>query len=192
MGLWHVVCIFFFPRITQSLLIKFPSIFRAIITPVLSLPLLASLWINQRKASKAGLLPEYPWKSKGYSKFLKTLWTELDVIGVLLLVAGFSLLLVPLTLVSDAVGKWRNPSIIAAIGEFIIHQVVGQIIDSSNGTVFGGACLIAFPLWEVCKKVAPTPLLTLRLFKDRTVMAGCVLGLFYFSKFISTPKENRH
>lgn len=116
--------ILFSPRTTQPLLIKFPSIPRAIVTPILSLPLLASLWINQRRASKAGLLPEYPWKSEGYSKFLKTLWTELDVIGVLLLVAGFSLLLVPLTLVSNSVGKWKNPSIITAIGEFIIHQAV--------------------------------------------------------------------
>lgn len=43
----------------------------------------------------------------------------------------------------------------------------------------------------MCKKVAPTPLLTLRLFKDRTVMAGCMLGLFYFSKSIpnSLPQK---
>lgn len=53
--------------------------------------------------------------------FFKTLWIELDVIGVLLLVAGFSLLLVPLTLASSAVGTWNNPSIIAAIGELILN-----------------------------------------------------------------------
>lgn len=90
---------------------------RAIITPVLSLPLFTSLWINQRRASKAGLVPEYPWKSLGATKFLKSIWTELDIMGVLLLVASFSLLLVPLTLAGQAVGKWKNPSIIAAIGE---------------------------------------------------------------------------
>lgn len=116
MGLRHVACVFPSPTIQLLLTVCF-LIFRAIITPVLSLPLFASLWINQRRASRAGLLPEYPWKSQGYVKFFRTLWTELDIIGVLLLVSGFSLLLVPLTLASDAVGKWKNPSIIAAIGE---------------------------------------------------------------------------
>lgn len=53
--------------------------------------------------------------------FFKTLWTELDVIGILLLVAGFSLLLVPLTLAGNTIGKWKNPSIIAAIGELILN-----------------------------------------------------------------------
>ena len=90
-----------------------------IITPVLSLPLFIALWINQRKAAKAGLLPQYPWKSQGVANFLKSLWTELDIMGVLLLVAAFSLLLVPLTLGGQAVGKWKNPSIIAAIGGLI-------------------------------------------------------------------------
>ncbi|KAG0639083.1 major facilitator superfamily domain-containing protein [Tuber brumale] len=135
-----------------------------IITPVLSLPLFIALWVNQRKASKAGLLPEYPWKAQGIVNFLKSLWTELDIMGVLLLVAAFSLLLVPLTLGGQAVGKWKNPSIIAAI-------------------VIGGVCLILFPLWEMWKKAAPTPLLTLRLFKNRTVIAGCVLGFFYFMAY---------
>ncbi|CAZ82313.1 unnamed protein product [Tuber melanosporum] len=135
-----------------------------IITPVLSLPLFIALCVNQRKASKAGLLPEYPWKAQGVVSFLKSLWTELDIMGVLLLVAAFSLLLVPLTLGGQAVGKWKNPSIIAAI-------------------VIGGVCLILFPLWEMWKKAAPTPLLTLRLFKNRTVIAGCVLGFFYFMAY---------
>ncbi|PUU77145.1 hypothetical protein B9Z19DRAFT_194623 [Tuber borchii] len=43
-----------------------------IITPVLSLPLFIALWLNQRKAAKAGLLPQYPWKSQGVANFLKS------------------------------------------------------------------------------------------------------------------------
>ncbi|PUU82461.1 major facilitator superfamily domain-containing protein [Tuber borchii] len=126
-----------------------------IITPVLSLPLFIALWINQKKVAKAGLLPQYPWKSQGVANFLKNLWTELDIMGVLLLVAAFSLLLVPLTLSRQAVGKWKNPSIIATI-------VIGS---------------------EMWKKAAPMPLLTLRLFKKRTVITGCVLGFFYFMAY---------
>lgn len=55
-GMWHVL--FLPPQFNFFLTVCFP-IFRAIITPVLSLPLFASLWINQRRASRAGLLPEY-------------------------------------------------------------------------------------------------------------------------------------
>lgn len=81
--------------------------------------------MNQRKASKAGLIPEYPWKSQGYGKFLRSLWTELDILGVLLLVAGFSLVLVPLTLAGTAVGKWKNPNLLAAISRLILVLVPG-------------------------------------------------------------------
>lgn len=45
--------------------------------------------------------------------------------GLLLLVAGFSLVLVPLTLAGTAVGKWENPSLIAAIGKLILMPVLG-------------------------------------------------------------------
>ncbi|KAL7274873.1 hypothetical protein RUND412_002206 [Rhizina undulata] len=135
-----------------------------IITPVLALPLFISLWVNQHKAAKRGLLPEYPWKSVGVRNFLKSLWTELDIMGTLLLVAAFSLLLVPLTLGYASTDKWRNPSIIAAI-------------------VVGGVCLFLFLAWEFSTKFAPTPLLTLRLFKNRTVMSGCAMGFFYFMAY---------
>jgi len=115
-----------------------------IITPVLSLPLFISLWINQRKAAKAGLLPKYPWKSQGVTSFLKSLWTELDIMGVLLLVAAFSLLLVPLTLGGQAVGKWKNPSIIAAIGGLI--SVHWKILKGANWFYSHWRCLFdSFP-----------------------------------------------
>ncbi|PUU83906.1 hypothetical protein B9Z19DRAFT_1118635 [Tuber borchii] len=133
-----------------------------IITPVLSLALFIALWIDQRKPAKDGLLPQYPWKSQGVANFLKSLWTKLDIMGVLLLVAAFSLLLVPLTLGGQAVGKWKNPSIIAT-------------------TVIGGVCLVLVLLWEMWKKADPTLLLTLRLFKNRTVIADCVLVAHYLS-----------
>ncbi|KAH8150444.1 uncharacterized protein LAJ45_05657 [Morchella importuna] len=136
----------------------------AIITPILSLPLFIALWVNQRKAAKAGLIPQYPWKQKGALNYIKSLWTELDILGVLLLVVGFSLLLVPFTLAASATGRWKNGSIVAAIA-------------------VGGVCLILFPIWEMWKKMAPTPLLTLRLLKNKTVLSGCALGFFYFMAY---------
>ena len=102
--------------------------------------------------------------------------------GVLLLVVAFSLLLVLLMLGGQAVGKWKNLSIIAAINGLIsIHWKIKMELTSIM--VIRGVCLILFPVWEMWKKAAPTLLLTLRLFKNRTLIAGCVLGFFFFSEY---------
>jgi len=62
-----------------------------------------------------------------------------------------------------------------------VHWKIKMVLTSI--IVIGGVCLILFPLWEMWKKTAPTLLLTLKLFKNRTVIAGCVLGFFSFSEY---------
>ncbi|KAK6358232.1 hypothetical protein TWF730_007582 [Orbilia blumenaviensis] len=136
----------------------------AIILPACSLPLLGALFMNTLKAKKKGLLPPSKVKEYGIVKFLgKTFW-DLDVIGLLLFTAALCLLLIPLTLGAGAVGKWKNPSLIAMM-------------------VVGGVCLIIFPFFEMNKKLAPSPLLSLRLLKNRTVLAGTLIAVFYFMAF---------
>ncbi|EPS38164.1 hypothetical protein H072_8072 [Dactylellina haptotyla CBS 200.50] len=136
----------------------------AIILPVCALPLLGSLFYNTLKAKKKGLLPPSRAKELGWGKFLvKTFW-DLDIIGLLLFTAALCLILIPLTLGAGATGKWKNASLIAML-------------------VVGGVCLIAFPFFEMSKKLAPSPLLHLRLLKNRTVMAGCLIAVFYFMAF---------
>ncbi|KAI0115791.1 siderochrome-iron transporter MirC [Nemania sp. FL0031] len=45
--------------------------------------------------------------------------------------------------------------------------------------VVGGVLLFVFPWWESWKKVAPQPLIPLKLFKSRTFCAGCAIAFFY-------------
>ncbi|KAK6501505.1 hypothetical protein TWF481_009343 [Arthrobotrys musiformis] len=136
----------------------------AIILPGCCLPLLGSLFVNMLKAKKKGLLPPSKIKQHGIGGFLvKTFW-DLDIIGLLLFTAALCLILIPLTLGAGATGKWKNPSLIAMM-------------------VVGGVCLIIFPFFETSKKLAPSPLLSLRLLKNRTVLAGTLIAVFYFMAF---------
>lgn len=135
----------------------------AIILPVAFLPLALALFVNMRKASKTETLPPSPWKGQTFLGGIKALWYELDIFGLMLLSAAISLILIPCTLAATAGSGWRNDSIIAMI-------------------VIGCVCLIAFPLWESNRKLAPRPFLALHHLANRTVLAGCAIGFFYFGK----------
>ncbi|KAK2746075.1 hypothetical protein FQN57_003415 [Myotisia sp. PD_48] len=136
----------------------------AIILPAAFLPLALSLYINQRKAKALYLLKPKPWKGKGLKSVLRKAWFELDIFGLILLSAAVTLILIPLTLAANAKDTWRNGSIITMI-------------------VIGGVCLIAYPFWETNKRLAPYPLLSLKLLRQRTALAGCALAFFYFMAF---------
>ena len=134
----------------------------AIVLPACFLPLAIALFINGRKAKKLGLLEPRPWKGKSAKTVLLSVWYQLDVMGLLLLSAAISLILIPLTLAATAKHGWNNASIIAML-------------------VVGGICLIAWPIWERSPKVAPYPVISFDLLKQRTIWAGCAIGFFYFS-----------
>lgn len=138
----------------------------AIILPVCFIPLAVSLWMNQHRAKKLGLEFPSPFKGRTAGAIFKNLWFDLDVFGLLLLAAGISLVLLPLTLAPNASGQWRNGSMIAML-------------------VIGGIICIIFPFWERSKKLAPKAFFPPNLFKNRTVVAGTAIAFFYFSK--STP-----
>lgn len=135
----------------------------AIVLPVLSAPLLLTLFLNQRKARRAGLLPVSPYQGKTVFQVVKSLWFDLDFFGLLLLAAAISLILLPLTLAPRASGGWTNGSMIAML-------------------VIGGACLFVFPFWERSSRLAPKAFFPKELFQNRTVLAGLAIGFFYFSK----------
>ena len=138
----------------------------AIVLPIAFLPLALSLILNGRKAAKLSILPAGPRFQGGNWNSLVALWHDLDVFGLLLLSAAISLILLPLTLAQTAKGGWHNASMIAMV-------------------VLGCVFLIVFPLWETNPKLAPKPFLTLQLFKNRTVVAGCVIGFFYFGELFT-------
>ena len=138
-----------------------------IVLPVAFMPLALSLFLNMRRAAKVHPLPASPWKSQTVIGGFKSLWYDLDILGLLLLSAAISLILVPLTLAATAKSHWYNASIIAMV-------------------VVGCVCLVAFPLWESSNKFAPRPFLSLRLLTTRNVPTGCAIGFFYFAVFYTS------
>ena len=110
---------------------------------VCAIPLILSLYMAHRKAKRYADLVNYgsPYQMLGAKRLLGSLFWQLDVIGIILLIAVFGLVLVPLTLAGGVVGtadtsSWHKAHIIAPL-------VVGL-------------CLIpAFIVWE---KRAPHPM----------------------------------
>jgi MFS family permease len=142
----------------------------AIVLPVAYLPLALALSLNQRKASKMGILPPSPFVGKDWVYTLKSLWFEMDIFGLLLLLVGVALLLIPLTLGASTPGDWSNGSIIAML-------------------VCGLVCLCLFPLWERSPRLAPRAFFPPHLFRSTTVIAGVLIAFFYFSKFVSSGER---
>ncbi|KAJ5635616.1 uncharacterized protein N7484_008929 [Penicillium longicatenatum] len=137
----------------------------AIILPAAFLPLALSLLLNQRKAQRLNLIkPTKARRRRSLFSVIRRTWYDLDVGGLTLLSAAVTLLLVPLTLAASSANGWKTPSI-------IIMMVVGVL------------CLIATPLYESSKRLAPKPLLSLHLLKQRTALAGCALAFWYFMAF---------
>lgn len=135
----------------------------AFLLPTAFLPLALVLLLNERKAKKLQLFEPRQRKGHGLMSAMRSTWYALDFFGLVLLSAAVTLILIPLTLASTAKGRWRNGGIIAMIA-------------------VGCACLVIYPIWESSKRLAPKPLLSLHLLKQRTALAGCALAFFYFSK----------
>ncbi|KAL2817393.1 siderophore iron transporter mirC [Aspergillus granulosus] len=136
----------------------------SIILPASFLPLALSLLFNQRKARRLNLIKERPHHRRGFIATARRTWYDLDIGGLTLLSAAVTLILVPLTLAANSKNGWKSNSIVAMI-------VVGLV------------CLILLPFWETSKRLAPKPLLSLHLLKQRTALAGCCLAFFYFMAF---------
>ena len=143
----------------------------AIILPAAFLPLALSLLFNQRKAQRLNLIKpsSRPRRQRSLISIVRRTWYDLDVGGLTLLSAAVTLILVPLTLAAHASQGWRSPSIITMM-------------------VVGVVCLLILPFYESSKKLAPKPLLSLHLLKQRTALAGCALAFWYFSKCCCTAQ----
>ncbi|KAM0433478.1 hypothetical protein ACHAPT_004358 [Fusarium lateritium] len=125
-----------------------------IIIPVILSPLIAIFTIQLRRAEEKG----YYVKDKSNRTFWESVkyWViELDLAGMIIIVAGFSLILLPFSLAGYQKDKWQTPSIIVML-------------------VIGCLCVIAFPFYE--KYIAPKSFIPFELFKNRTVLVACLLG----------------
>jgi SIT family siderophore-iron:H+ symporter-like MFS transporter len=137
-----------------------------IIYTVCALPLIISLSIVGRRAKKRGLLDNYTsaFTRLGPKNFLIDLFWRLDAVGIILLIAVFALILMPLTLAGGFAGtsQWKSAHIVAPL-------------------VIGFLTIPAFILWELW---APHPLVPFRLMKDRAVWGplgiACLLNFAWY------------
>ncbi|KAK2737879.1 Siderophore transporter [Onygenales sp. PD_40] len=127
----------------------------AIIYPASCLPLIVSLFIVHRRAKRDGVLENYksPYQLLGARQLSVALFWQLDVIGVILLIAVFALILVPFTLAGGVKTQWETAKVIAPL-------------------VIGVLCIPAWIYWE---KTCKHPMIPFRLLKDRSVWGA--LGL---------------
>ncbi len=136
----------------------------ALIYPVCALPLIISLYIVSRRARRAGSLDAYksPYQLLGLRRLIVQLFWQLDVIGLILLIAVFGLILAPFTLAGDAPNQWQSARIIAPV-------VIG---------------IICVPIWIVWESKTQYPIVPFHLIKDRAVWAA--LGMAAMLNFAWT------
>lgn len=167
-----------------------------ILVPVLLLPAIITLYAMQRRGEKLGMVTMAASKgvragttgengevsqNAGFGYWIKLLLKglgDIDLGGLVILGTSFSLILLPFTLADEAEGGWSNPSIIAML-------VVGFVL-------LGG--FVAFEVY-----VAPKPLMTKRILKNRTFLAAGTIYTFsqmasatrntYFSSYVYIIKE---
>ena len=91
--------------------------------PACSIPLIVTLYIAARGAARAADLESYktPYQMVGAGKLVVSLFWQLDVVGVILLIAVLALVLIPLTVAGGAVTaeqmreNWRAAHVIAPL-----------------------------------------------------------------------------
>ncbi|KAJ5833415.1 hypothetical protein N7474_001726 [Penicillium riverlandense] len=127
----------------------------AILIPIVGSPLLASLYYNKRKATKQRKA-EGTYKRSNHLRNI----VRLDPVGLILFAAGLSLILVPITLAASSSSTWKTTHIIVML-------------------VIGAVSLVAFVVWEIMW--APWPILSMRLFKSRTVIFGLAASLIDYT-----------
>ena len=96
----------------------------AIIYPVMVLPVVLVLFLAHRRAKKLEDMSNYktPFQMYGPAKLMVALFWQLDVIGIILIIACLGCILVPFTLASDGAPSWPQAHIIAPI-------VVGFLLE---------------------------------------------------------------
>ncbi|XP_014553622.1 hypothetical protein COCVIDRAFT_29193 [Bipolaris victoriae FI3] len=120
----------------------------SILVPIVCLPLIGLLYVNQAKAQKQGLIEPRPDHGTFIQKLIHY-GKEFDLIGLLILATGMALFLLSFNLYSYQADRWKSPMIICFI-------------------IFGALLIIVFGLWE--KYFAPIPFIPWHLLKNRTVI----------------------
>ncbi|GAA5859365.1 hypothetical protein JCM1840_004582 [Sporobolomyces johnsonii] len=155
-----------------------------ILTPVLTTPILLTLSFGMRKTRKAVDAPVVPPPADGsrqtaWQKALSIFW-QLDVIGLILLVGGAGMVLVTITIANGKGSKWSDAHCIALL-------------------VVGGLTCIAFVLWE--RFGARHPVIPFGLLTNRTVIvcfviavlhptAGGIIGSYFYTYLLVAGEQS--
>jgi hypothetical protein len=127
----------------------------SIVVPVVCSPWVALLYLRQRKAVKAGLVPARATESMTLVQKAKHYFKEFDVPGLLILATGLALFLLAFNIYSYQPNTWRSPLIISFI-------------------IIGFFLICAFGLWEA--KFAPITFVPWNLLKNRTVIFTYIMA----------------
>ncbi|KAJ5964753.1 uncharacterized protein N7479_004629 [Penicillium vulpinum] len=121
----------------------------AIIYPVCALPLIAVLFVVQRRTKKTGALDSYKssLQTLGKSKLAVELFWHLDIVGNILLIGMLACILVPFTLAGGVTAQWKTAKVIAPL-------VIGFLL---------------IPVWVFWEKTCKHPMLPFKLLQDRAV-----------------------
>ncbi|KAI9046555.1 hypothetical protein LZ554_009300 [Drepanopeziza brunnea f. sp. 'monogermtubi'] len=161
----YIVTTFIGPRAAQSFLEtsgwRWGYGVYTIVTPVITIPILTLLWKNQRKAARLGLYKKER-SGRSLAQAVPYYFWEFDVIGLLLIIAGFVLILLPISISKYQARGYQDGMIIAML-------------------VVGGVSLVAFAVYE--KVLCPKPFIPFHLLVDRSVLGACLLAAFLFISF---------
>jgi hypothetical protein len=162
MGLWKSVNIITYRDASSRINAVFTILF-----PVCLMPIILTLFWNQRKAKKQGIVTRQRLPGKTIGQKAYSLCSEMDLIGVLLLVAGLGLILEPIALAGATFGQptisWTDAGTLAPC--FVI----------------GALCWPVLIYWELYQ--ARHPYLPLRVMKNRSIIGACLIGFFDFVSF---------
>jgi hypothetical protein len=161
----------------------------AILVPASLAPLIITLLWAERKAKKLTLLDSPLPRSRSNSslsqesmlvRFLQAA-EQLDLVGLFLLGAAVSLILLPLTISQTVNGHWSNGSLLALVMILVgrltrrCARNLGSIIAMF---VVGVVLLVVFTIWDLY--YASRPVIAPRFVRNRSVVCASLIGFFDF------------
>lgn len=128
----------------------------AIIYPVCALPLIAVLFVVQRRTKKTGALESYKSSLQllGKTQLAVELFWHLDIVGNILLIGMLACILVPFTLAGGVTAQWKTAKVIAPL-------VIG---------------ILLIPVWIFWEKTCKYPMLPFNV----SEMNKATVKIFFF------------
>lgn len=133
----------------------------SIIVPVMCSPLFLVLLSVQRKANEQGVIVQTK-STRGLLQSLLHYLVEFDAVGLILLVAGLAMLLLPFNIYTLQPLGWKSPLVICLL-------------------VFGFVLLLLFTLWE--RFFATVAFIPFSLLLNRNTIGASLLGTVLFISY---------